>query len=264
MSTNLLVFTIETVPDVEAGRRLYGNPSAMVNLSDEEVARVMLHNCQQYHHQPIERISPHLQKIIVISAVLRAGKRLRIDSLGTAQSTEAELLQQFFKAIQHYTPTLVAWNSSRFEKPVLHYRSLLHGISAPHYWENCSANEINNSNSHLTDLINLLANNQAIAVAPLEELVTLLGFPSQSPMDDNQISKHYLQGHQQLLREYSEIKVLQTYLLYLRLELIRGTLTLIDYQQAYQQVKTFLEQTEPTKTHFKQLLKQWQDDDFQS
>lgn len=257
---NLLVFKIETAPDVTAGRRLYGNPAEMENLSDEEVARVMLHNCQKQHHQPITRVSPHLQKIIVISAVLRAGKRLRIDSLGTAESTEAELLQQFFKAIQHYMPTLISWNGTSFDQPVLHYRSLLHGIGAQHYWNNSLENR-NHIHHHIchTDLINLLANNQSTAIAPLEELTTLLGFPSQPPMEGNQIWKHYLQGNQQLLREYCEIKVLQTYLLYLRLELIRGTFTPTDYQQEYQQVKIFLEQTEAHKTHFKQFLNQWRD-----
>jgi predicted PolB exonuclease-like 3'-5' exonuclease len=249
---NLLVFKIETVPDVIAGRCLYGNPAEMENLSDEEVARVMLHNCQKQHHQPITRISPHLQKIIVISAVLRTGKRLRIDSLGTPESSEAELLQQFFKAIQHYTPTLISWNGSHFEQPVLHYRSLLYGIGAQHYWNH------SREKNHL-DLITLLANNQPTAIAPLAELTTLLSFPSQPPMDSEQVWKHHLQGNRQLLREHCEITVLQTYLIYLRLELIRGTLTPTDYQQEYQQIKTFLEQAETHKTHLKQFLTQWHD-----
>jgi predicted PolB exonuclease-like 3'-5' exonuclease len=250
---NLLIFKIETVPDVIAGRRLYGYPADMENLSDEEVVRVMLHNCQKQYHQPITRVSPHLQQIIVISAVLRTGKRLRIDSLGTPESSEAELLQQFFKAIQHYTPTLISWNGAHFEQPVLRYRSLLHSIGAQHYWNNSV------ENGH-TDLVKLLANNQLTAIAPLAELTTLLSFPSQPPMDCEQVWKHHLQGNRQLLRDHCEITVLQTYLIYLRLELIRGNLTLTDYQQEYQQIKTFLEQAETHKTHFKQFLNQWRDE----
>jgi predicted PolB exonuclease-like 3'-5' exonuclease len=61
---NLLIFKIETVPDVIAGRRLYGYPADMENLSDEEVVRVMLHNCQKQYHQPITRVSPHLQQLL--------------------------------------------------------------------------------------------------------------------------------------------------------------------------------------------------------
>ena len=31
--------------------------------------------------------------------------------------------------------TLVSWNGSGFDLPVLHYRAMLHQISAPMYWE---------------------------------------------------------------------------------------------------------------------------------
>ena len=45
-------------------------------------------------------------------------------SLGQAEDPEAELLRHFFNGIEKYSPTLVSWNGTAFDLPVLHYRAL--------------------------------------------------------------------------------------------------------------------------------------------
>ncbi|OQW90975.1 MAG: 3'-5' exonuclease, partial [Beggiatoa sp. IS2] len=95
----------------------------METLSDEEVAKVMFHQRSQETNGQSEMLRPHLQKVIAISAVLRSGERLKVASLGDESATEQDIIQLFFKTIQHYTPTLISWNGSGFDLPVLHYRA---------------------------------------------------------------------------------------------------------------------------------------------
>src|SRR3989344_3464800 len=127
---NVLAFDIETIPDVATGRRLHG----LDGLSDKDVARVMYANRREQTGDS-EFLRHHLHRIVTISAVLRQGDTMRVWSLGDAASDEAELIRRFFDGIEKYTPTLVSWNGGGFDLPVLHYRALLHGISAPRYWD---------------------------------------------------------------------------------------------------------------------------------
>ncbi|NWG75850.1 MAG: 3'-5' exonuclease, partial [Rubrivivax sp.] len=127
---NVLVFDIETVPDTATGRRLYG----LGDLGERDVARVMAVKRREQTGDS-EFLRHHLHRIVAISAVLRSNDSFRVWSLGDPGSDEADLVRRFFDGIDKYTPTLVSWNGSGFDLPVLHYRALKHGIAAPRYWE---------------------------------------------------------------------------------------------------------------------------------
>ncbi len=66
---------------------------------------------------------------------LRSGDHFQVWSIGGRDSAEDELLRRFFGGLDKLRPTLVSWNGSGFDLPVLHYRMLLHGIAAPTYWD---------------------------------------------------------------------------------------------------------------------------------
>src|SRR3990172_3049267 len=74
---NVLVFDIETVPDVVSGRRLHH----LEGLSDKEVAEVMFHARRQ-ETGGSDFLRLHLQRIVAISAVLRSREHLKVWSLG--------------------------------------------------------------------------------------------------------------------------------------------------------------------------------------
>ena len=42
----------------------------------------------------------------------------------------AALIRRFFEILDAYTPQLVSWNGSGFDLPVLHYRAMIHGVTA--------------------------------------------------------------------------------------------------------------------------------------
>ncbi|MCK5719570.1 MAG: 3'-5' exonuclease [Thiomargarita sp.] len=258
---NILVFDIETIPDVETGRRLYGQPAEMEKLTDEEVARIMLRQRVQESGGKSEMLRCHLQKIVAISAILRVGDRLRIDSLGTVESSEIDIIKQFFKTIQHYTPTLVSWNGSGFDLPVLHYRSLKHKIPAERYW-NIKAdfrfnNYLNRYHERHIDVMDMLAAYQPRAFASLDDISILLGLPGKLNMSGGKVWDNYLQeGGLEKIRDYCEIDVLNTYLIFLQFELIRGHLNSIQYEQECQKLRELL--TTKNKSHFQTFLEHWQ------
>ena len=56
-------------------------------------------------------------------------------SLSEPDCDEATLIQRFFDGVEKFTPQLVSWNGGGFDLPVLHYRSLKHGVVSRRYWD---------------------------------------------------------------------------------------------------------------------------------
>jgi predicted PolB exonuclease-like 3'-5' exonuclease len=126
---NVLVFDIETVPDVEFGRRLHG----LETLTDKQVGYVM--QTRQRELTGSDFLSLEQQRIVAISIAMRTRDGFKVWSLGDPDSPEEELVRRFFDGIERLAPTLVSWNGSGFDLPVLHYRALRHKVQAHRYWE---------------------------------------------------------------------------------------------------------------------------------
>lgn len=254
---NLFVFDIETVPDVAGGRRLYG----LDGLDDQDVARVMFHQRAE-ETGGSEFLRHHLQRIVAISVVLRTADRFKVWSLGEPDSSEQELLTRFFDGIDRYTPTLVSWNGSGFDLPVIHYRSLLHGVAAPRYWDTGNDNRDFKWNNYLsrfherhTDLMDVLSGYQPRATAKLDDIATLLGFPGKMGMNGAHVWDSYLAGDIAGIRNYCETDVLNTYLVFQRFELIRGHLTQAQYAAVCAQVRDEL--AADNRPHLLEFLQHW-------
>jgi predicted PolB exonuclease-like 3'-5' exonuclease len=261
---NVFIFDIETIPDVASGRKLYGQPEEMAQLSDQEVARVMSLARAQKTDGQSDMLRLHLQKIVAISVVLRSGDLFKVWSLGEPDSPEAELIQRFYDGIQKFGPTIVSWNGGGFDLPVLHYRALLHGIAAPQYWETQHGefkwnNYLNRYHYRHTDLMDILASYQARAYAPLDEIATMLGFPGKMGMSGDKVWDAYQDGQIQAIRDYCETDVLNTYLIFLRFQLIRGHLTAEQYQAECGKARETLALEAEHKPHFKAFLDAWRE-----
>jgi predicted PolB exonuclease-like 3'-5' exonuclease len=70
--------------------------------------------------------------------------------------------------------------------------------------------------------MDLLALYQNRAFVPLDELAKLLGFPGKLGMDGSKVWDAYQAGEIEEIRNYCETDAVNTYLVYLRFQLLRG------------------------------------------
>jgi len=254
---NCLVFDIETVPDVELGRKLYG----LEGLPDADVAKAMFARRRQECGD--EFLQHPFQRVVAISCVLRSRDGLKAWSLGDPQSTEGELVERFYEGLSRFSPDLISWNGGGFDLPVLHYRALKWGIQAPRYWEVGDEEKEFRYNNYLgrfhwrhIDLMDVMAGFQARARTSLQTAATMLGLPGKLGFSGAQVWGAYLAGDLLRIRRYCETDVLNTYLVYLRFELMRGRFTREKYAEEIERVKAMLRAgTEP---HFAEFLAAWE------
>jgi 3'-5' exonuclease len=252
--TPILVFDIETIPDVDGIRRLEDLPD---DLSDAEVAEHAF--AARREKTGSDFLPHHLQRVAAISCVFRDRTGFRVRSLGTPEDDEAALVQSFYRVIEKYTPQLVSWNGGGFDLPVLHYRALIHGITAPRYWDMGEDDREFKWNNYLSryhtrhlDLMDLLALYQPRANAPLDALAKLCGLPGKLGMDGGQVWDAYRDGQIEAIRNYCETDVVNTYLLYCRFQVMRGALSPAEYADEIALVKDGLAQ-EPA-AHWQEYL----------
>lgn len=253
---NVLAFDIETVPDVELGRRLYN----VADLDDESVAKIM--SFKQKQARGTDFLPLAQQRIVAVSVVLRNRDALHIYSLGDEHSPERELVQRFFDGIERFRPELVLWNGCGFDLPVLNYRALRYGVTAARYWETGDGDRDFRYNNYLgryhwrhIDLMDVLSGYQHGGRASLEQAALLLGLPGKLGMSGGRVWDAYLRGELGAIRAYCETDALNTYLIFLRFQLLRGALDLDGYRAETMLVEQKLEQSEAQ--HFKQFLEAW-------
>ena len=255
--TPTLVFDIETIPDVDGLRRLYDLPP---DTSAEDVARIAFHQRRQQNGSEFLPLQQH--RVVAISCAMREGDSFRVWTLGAVDAPEREIIQRFFDGIEKYKPNVVSWNGGGFDLPVLHYRGLMHGVQASCYWDMGEDdrdfkwnNYISRYHTRHLDLMDLMALYQARANAPLDQIAQLCGFPGKLGMDGSKVWDAYCRGEIEAIRNYCETDVANTYLVYLRFQLMRGHLNPESYASEIALVRQTLEASEGT--HWKEFLAAW-------
>ena len=257
MSLNCLVFDIETVPDTDLGRRLLGLDEA----DDAAVAEAMFARRREETGSDFLPYEQH--RIVAISAALRSGEQFHVWSLGSLASPEDELVTRFFAGLDKTQPTLVSWNGGGFDLPVLHYRALRHGVASRRYWDTGDGDPSFRYNNYLgrfhwrhIDLMDVLSMYQGRGRASLENVAALLGLPGKLGMSGALVWGAYRDGRLAEIRAYCETDVLNTYLVYLRFELIRGRLAAEAYEAEVARAWEWLEARE--EPHWQQFMAAWE------
>jgi predicted PolB exonuclease-like 3'-5' exonuclease len=260
MAWPVLVFDIESIPDVEGLRALRG---ASATDTDEQVYAAWL--AERKEKGQSDFMPLHLQRVLVISCVFRNADGLRIHSFVDRDGqSEGKVVQTFFHAVEKHTPQLVSWNGGGFDLPVLHYRGLRHGVEASKYWDLGEDDREFKWNNYISryhmrhlDLMDLLAMYSPKNNAPLDAMAKLCGFPGKLGMDGSQVYAQYLAGQTEDIRRYCETDVMNTYLVYCRFQKMRGGLTEAEYEQEIAMVKDTLGNLAPNEAHWDEYLKAW-------
>src|SRR5487761_2309354 len=253
---NTLIFDIETVPDTDLGRRLFD----LTGLDDAAVAEAMFTRRRQ--ETGSDFLSHEQHRIVAISVVMRSRDSLKIWSLGEENSTEKHLIERFFDGLDRFTPDLVSWNGTGFDLPVLHYCCLLHGVTAARYWELGDNDQSFRYRNYLSrfhwrhmDLMDILSGFQGRGRVSLNDCAVLLGLPGKIGMSGADVWDSYLRGELRRIRDYCETDVLNTYLIFLRLELVRGNLSAAEPAGEVARVRKLL--CESTASHLAEFAAAW-------
>jgi 3'-5' exonuclease len=260
MSWPVLVFDIESIPDVDGLRALRGAPA---DTTDAQVYESWLAERKEKGQSDFTPL--HLQRVLVISCVFRNAEGLRVHSFVDRDGqSEGKVVQTFFHAVEKHTPQLVSWNGSGFDLPVLHYRGLRHGVEASKYWDLGEDDREFKWNNYISryhmrhlDLMDLLAMYSPKNNAPLDAMAKLCGFPGKLGMDGSQVYAQFLAGQTDEIRKYCETDVMNTYLVYCRFQKMRGGFTEAEYGQEIAYVKETLGKLAPDESHWDEYLKAW-------
>ena len=254
--TPVLAFDIETVPDCAGIRRLHNLPE---DLPDAEVAEVAFQKRRAVSNNDF--LPPHLHRVIVISCVLRHGDEVRVFSIGEPDATEEIAIQRFFEGINKYMPQIVSWNGRNFDLPVLVARGLINGVAAACFWDTGQdnkdakwANYINRFHDRHLDLMDVLSLYGARG-SPLDELARLSGFPGKLGVGGASVWDSYRRGAIGAIRDYCETDCANTYLLYLRFQLMRCALSREQYDHELELLRAFL--IRQNLPHWGEFLSLW-------
>ena len=253
----VLIFDIETIPDVVGLRVLNNHPATM---TDAEIASAAF--AARREKTGSDFLPHHLHRIAAISCVFRDDEGFRVRSLGTLEDQEPKLVNDFFRIIDKYTPQLVSWNGGGFDLPVLHYRAMINGVAASRYWETGDEDRDFKWNNYLSryhtrhlDLMDLLALYTGRANAPLDDLAKLCGFPGKMGVDGSQVWTLFQEGRLNEIRDYCETDVVNTYLVYCRFQLMKGAMTKSAYEEEIALVRSSLAALDGP--HWKEYLAAW-------
>jgi 3'-5' exonuclease len=208
---SLIVFDLETVPDLAAAARIHCPDGGT-----EEQAREALGD--QFPKLPFH-------KIACIGALIaeRQGHAWRVRSLGAphlGERSEGELIGSFVERIAELRPRLVSYNGNAFDLPVLRYRAMVNRVSAP----GLSARDyFRRYTEDALDLCDVLSSFDGRSKVSLNDLCRVLSLPGKPDgMDGSQVERYVNEGRIAEVAAYCESDVVNTYRVFLIHELARA------------------------------------------
>ena len=229
--TAYLVFDIETRVDKELVKTVYDPENALTVDQAYDTARdhILEQSGQKSDFFPVPYHIP-----IAIST-LQADENYRIQSLGcfgVDRFSEMEVISRFWKIFESARQTLVTFNGRGFDLPVLETRALKFGIPIERYFTGGYRGNRYSDTLHI-DLCDYLSNfGAAFRRNSLDVLAKLIGLPGKYSIEGEDVEYLYRQGRQKEINQYCVTDVLQTWILFLRVELLRGRLNPPNYRLA--------------------------------
>jgi hypothetical protein len=213
LSEHVLVWDLETIPDIEG----FAKANDLVGKSDDEIRKVI--------GEDFPKLVYH--RIVCIGALLASpspdGYMVRaVDTSHAGQSNEKDMIRTFLDVIDRLSPKMVTFNGQSFDLPVLRYRAMINGLSAPglharQYFHRYREDHV--------DLCDALSSFNHGGKAKLDELCRVMGLPGKPDgVDGSQVERLFRGGMVEEIADYCTSDVVNTYRLWLRHELFRGAL----------------------------------------
>ena len=243
MSPHVIVWDIETVPDLKGFAAAHG----LQGKSDADV-RSELGN----------KFPKHIyHSIICIGALVahRKNEHWQVDAIGCpsiSERTEKELISSFVAKIAELNPQLVTFNGSSFDLPVLRYRAMVNGVSAPGL---SLRPYFNRYTEDAIDLCDVLSSFSPHTKASLHELCRVMGLPGKPDgLSGSDVEQYFAEGRIKEIADYCETDVVNTYRVWLRYELFRGRLSEEAFRASEANLEEFTRTRGNAKPHLAELI----------
>src|SRR5271163_4468877 len=162
-----------------------------------------------------------------------------VENLAAEPYSEVELVREFWRRAEHFGGCLVTFNGRGFDIPVLELQALRHGISAPAHF----AQRSRRSHDYHLDLQDFLTNRGDFRIrGGLNLLLKSIGMPGKTGIDGSQVQELFEAGRLDEIHRYCRSDVIQTYFLFLRVQMMRGRIDEKRYQMALETCARFLDE----------------------
>ncbi len=213
------IFDIETRVDKALVRAVYCPGEAV---SDEEAYDRVRRQLAAEQHNDFFPVSFHVPISIAWGHVSEDLTLESVESLGAPAHREGDLIAQFWARAEALDAPLVSFNGRAFDLPVLELNALRHGIAAPRYFNERYGQRYRYSEKHY-DLYDFITNAGMYRVrGGLDLLAKLVGLPGKTTVTGSRVQELWETGERATIHRYCQQDVIQTYLLLLRVEQMRG------------------------------------------
>lgn len=256
MRLPVLVFDIETMTDLKSGAHLYG-----LDLPEADLLQALTKLRRQESGMDFQRLALH--EIVCISGLwIDELGAMKLFSFSREQYSEAEILKKFLSIFDKKHPTLVSWNGSQFDLPVILFRAMYHGLSASSLFDQGEIDHQKKYNNYQNryhqrhvDLMDVMAMFNLRHFQKLDDVAHLLGFPGKRGNGGYHVPEYVRLQQWQDLTGYCEGDVLNTWLIYLRWLLLKGQLQQQEHQ-AWIQASIQLLRSHPQHADFLNIWRQ--------
>ncbi len=226
------IFDIETRIDKALLNRVF---FANSGLSDSEAYERFRQEGRNADFMPL---TLHVPIAIAVGEVGDDYVLRSVESLAADDYSEEEVVREFWRREEAFDGVMVSFNGRGFDLPVLELAALRYGISAPRYFEGGA--RAGDPQAHL-DLYDFLCNQNGRGLrGGMNLLLKMIGLPGKSSVDGSRVQDYFEAGRLEEIQRYCRADVIQTYFLFLRVELMGGRIDNERYRAAAKESERFL------------------------
>ncbi|EAJ7103096.1 polysaccharide biosynthesis protein [Campylobacter upsaliensis] len=242
----ICIFDCESVPDVELIRKNLGFEG-----SDEEVSLQAL--AWQKEQNGSEFLPLPFHKIVSICAVIadHFGKFIKVNKI--EGENEKEMLRNFFAFIDKSEPKLVSFNGKNYDCPLFVLRALKYNIRASAYLD--TQDKWSNYKTRFSELKHCDLLESLGGRLRLDSVCAMAGLPGKYDVSGAEVMSLYYQNQMEKIHEYCESDVLNTYMLFLKYELIKGNLAEEDYGLYLNLMAEYLKEKKANRSYVPYFIK---------
>jgi predicted PolB exonuclease-like 3'-5' exonuclease len=212
-------------------------------VSAEDAYAQVRQRLQEEQRNDFFPLSFHVPISIAVGQVNEERVLTAVETINDTDYSEESIVRTFWQRLERFHGTLITFNGRNFDLPVLELQALKYGCQAPRYFAGKTRYRYSEDGHY--DLYDFLTNYGVYRLrGGFHVLAKLIGLPGKTEIDGSQVQQLWEAGRLQDIARYCRHDVIQTYFLFLRVELLRGRFTIEQYEHALSQTTRFRQEIE--------------------